>query len=73
MLGFAEKQILEAISRKNLMRKEELLTFLRKEGMDNGFNLVQRLESLGYISCVDAIGCYCYALTRDGSKALKSS
>ena len=71
MLGDEERKVLEIISRHLLMRKEELMSALKKEGFDDGASVPNHLISMGYVKFVDAVGSPCYTITHDGMKALK--
>jgi arginine repressor len=72
MLGDKEKQILGILNANALMRKEELVRAMKTEGVEDGIPRVQKLQELGYVSLINTIGSYCYALTRDGMRVLKA-
>ena len=71
MLSEKETHILGIIGNRLLVRKEELRRILRNEGMDDGLVIINKLNELGYLKFVDAVGSPCYTITQEGLRALK--
>jgi len=66
-----EMKILGIISKRLLVRKEELVRMLKQEGFSDGLFLANRLKEMGYLKFVDAVGSPCYTITQSGMKILK--
>jgi arginine repressor len=73
MLSDKELQILYILRKRLLMRKEELVRNLEKEGINADVSTIQRLKDMGYVNMIDLIGSLCYALTQNGMKVLKEN
>lgn len=71
MLEERERQVLEVIGRRLLVRKEELKNALREKGFDDGISIANRLSEMGYLKFIEAVGSPCYTITQDGLRALK--
>ena len=73
MLNGIEKKVLEKLGENLLMRKEELISFLKKE-VDNAeevfYVVIKSLTDKGFVRYVYA-GSSCYTITQKGLQALE--
>ncbi len=69
-----EREILEEIARRLVVKKEELVEFLGKK-VKNPLSVVERitknLNDKGLITYVSPIGQSCYAITQKGMRLVK--
>lgn len=70
MLNGVEKELLKEISRRLVVKKEELALFLEKKGENPQIinRLMKDLYSKGLIIYVTPIGQTCYAITQRGMR-----
>lgn len=70
MLNDSERRVLDIMSKKLLVTKEEIMASLnRNNPNDNGANL-KKLTDLGYIEKVESIGT-CFVITQKGMKTMR--
>jgi hypothetical protein len=72
MLTQDEKQILGIFGKRLLVRKDELRSVLAQSGINDGALSINKLNSLGYLKFIEAVGAPCYTITQDGLRALKA-
>jgi len=72
MLSEIEIQVLSIIGSRLLMRKDELKSALVEQGFSDGVSVAGRLNQLGYVKIVEAVGSPCYAITQEGIRTLKN-
>ncbi|MGC8812205.1 MAG: hypothetical protein ACP5O8_01295 [Candidatus Aenigmatarchaeota archaeon] len=69
-----EKEVLEEIARKMLVKKEELVLFLENK-VENPVSAVESTVKLlidkGLVTYVEVIGKTCYAITQKGMREIK--
>jgi len=71
MLTENEKQILEVFGQRQLIRRDELKRILTESGINDGVMAIHKLNSLGYLKFLEAVGAPCYTITQEGFRALK--
>lgn len=72
MLTEDEKQILCIFGKRLLIRKDEMRNVLAKNGISDGSGSINKLNSMGYLKFIEAVGAPCYTITQDGIRALKN-
>jgi len=72
MLTENEMQILEVFGKRYLVRKDELRRILNEGGINDGTMVINKLNSLGYLKLIEAVGAPCYTITQEGLRALKN-
>ncbi|MEM7825624.1 MAG: BlaI/MecI/CopY family transcriptional regulator [Candidatus Aenigmatarchaeota archaeon] len=69
-----EREVLEEIARKMLVKKEELVLFLENK-VENPISTVETIVKLlidkGLVTYVEVIGKSCYAITQRGLRELR--
>jgi hypothetical protein len=71
MLTENEKEILEVFGQRQLIRRDELKRILTESGINDGVMAINKLNSLGYLKFIEAVGAPCYTITQEGIRALK--
>jgi DNA-binding PadR family transcriptional regulator len=76
VLNGLEKEVLEEIARRMLVKKEELVLFLENK-VENPISTVESIIKLlkdkGLITYVEVIGKSCYAITQKGMREVNES
>ena len=72
MLSEDEKQILGIFGQRLLIRKDELKRVLAEGGISDGAISINKLNSLGYLKFIEAVGSPCYTITQEGLRAIKA-
>ncbi|MCS7106071.1 MAG: BlaI/MecI/CopY family transcriptional regulator [Candidatus Aenigmarchaeota archaeon] len=71
-----EKEVLEEIARRMLVKKEELVLFLENK-VENPVSTVETIVKLlidkGLVTYVEVIGKTCYAITQKGIREINES
>jgi hypothetical protein len=70
MLTMVENEILNIMSKRQLITKSELAIQLQKDNHNGVENAVQRLKDMGYIDTVESLG-NCLVITQSGIRTLK--
>jgi hypothetical protein len=71
MLTENEKQILGIFGQRLLVRKDELKSMLNQNGFSDGIVIVNKLNGMGYLKFIEAVGSPCYTITQEGIRVLK--